>query len=116
MKNKLNRIFKSVAGEVTLWWMWIKNIVFVFATTKSQVHIFQGYGHWWFARRYADKRAKISQINMYCGAKRHYVLPIGEYSLGVFSSDDLQALRRKNIIKKGFKIDSVLKNSYYVTK
>ena len=116
MKNKIIRAYKSAAGEVAMWWMWVRNIFFVFLTTKSKVRIFEGYGHYWFAQKYADRRAKISQINKYCGGKRHYVLPVGEYSLGVFNSLELQDLRRRQIIKKNFDINKVLKTAYYVTK
>jgi hypothetical protein len=116
MKNKIIRIYKAVAGELAMWWMWIKNLFFVFATTKSQAKVFQGYGHWWFARKYADKRTEISKINTYCGGKHHYVLPVGEYSLAVFNSLELDDLRRKGLIKRSFTIDKVLKSAYYVAK
>lgn len=116
MKNKLLRAYKTVAGEIALWLMWIKNIYLVFAGTKSKVRIFQGYGHFWLAKQYADRRSRISKVNKYCGGKRHYVLPVGEYSLGVFNSLELQDLRRRKVISKNFNINEVLKNAYYVTK
>jgi hypothetical protein len=113
--KKLERIYKAIVGELAMWWLWIRNVFFVFLTTKSNVRIFEGYGHYWFAKKYADRRAKISQINKYCGGKRHYVLPVGKYSLGVFNSLELQDLRRRKIISKDFNINSVLKTAYYVT-
>jgi len=116
MKKTLNRIYKTVAGEVALWWLWFRNLFFVFGTTKSKVRIFEGYGHYWFAKKYADRRAKISQINKYCGGKRHYVLPAGDYSLIVLNSLEIQELKKKGIFNKSLNINKVLKNAYYVTK
>ena len=114
--KRLRRIYFAIAGEVSLWWNWIKNFGFVFFSTKSKVRLFFGYGHLWFAKKYADRRAEMSKINKYCGGKRHYVLPIGEYSLGVFNSEELKDLRRRRVISKSFNIQNVLKTAYYVTK
>jgi hypothetical protein len=115
MKNKLIRAYKSAVGEISLWWLWIKNIFFVFLTTKSKARIFEGYGHYWFAKKYADRRYKISQINKYCGGKRHYVLPAGDYSLIVLNSLEIQDLKKKGVFNKHLDINKVLKNAYYVT-
>jgi hypothetical protein len=112
---KLKLAYKTVAGELAMWWMWIKNICFVFLTTKSKLKTFTGYGHWWLAKKYADRRYKMSQVNKYCGGKRHYVLPAGDYSLLVLNSLELQHLKKLKIIKATYTINDVLKNAYYVT-
>lgn len=115
MKIRIVRIYRAIVGELVMWWLWIKNIFFVFLTTKSKARIFEGYGHYWFAKKYADRRHKISQINKYCGGKRHYVLPAGDYSLIVLNSLEIQDLKNKGIFKKSLNINKVLKNAYYVT-
>ena len=115
MKSKIIRTYKAVAGELSLWWLWVRNLFFVFLTTKSKPRVFEGYGHYWFAKKYADRRYKISQINKYCGGKRHYVLPSGDYSLIVLNSLEIQALKKKGIFKKSLDINKVLKTAYYVT-
>jgi hypothetical protein len=96
-------------------WHWIRNIFFVYFTTKSRIRIFQGYGHYWFAKKYADRRTRISRINKYAGGKRHYVLPAGDYSLAVISRLEINFLKKKGYYK-GMDILKVLENAYYITK
>lgn len=114
IKNKLHRAWQSVKGEFALIWMWIKNICFIYLTTKSQFRIFEGYGHWWFAKVYADRRTRISRINKYCGGKLHYVLPAGEYALSVSCSTEIQLLKKKGFYK-GWDIRKILEHAYYVS-
>ncbi len=116
LKEKIKRGYSNVAGEVAMWWLWIKNLFFVYATTKSQIRIFKGYMHYWFAQKYADKRTKISMINKVCGGKRHYVLPAGDYSLVVLNRLELQALKGKGYYSKQMNIVEVHKNAYYISK
>jgi expansin (peptidoglycan-binding protein) len=113
--KKLRRSYKAVVGELAMWWMWVKNLCFVFLTTKSKIRIFTGYGHWWLAKKYADRRYDISKVNKYCGGKRHYVLPYGDYSLIVLNSLELQNLKKRGFFSKAMNIALVLKNAYYVT-
>lgn len=114
--KKLNRIYRSVVGELAMWWMWIKNICFVFLTNKSKVRAFTGYGHWWLAKKYADRRTGISRVNTYCGGKRHYVLAYGERSLIVLNSLELHEMKKRGVFNKHLNINTVLKHAYYVTK
>lgn len=95
-------------------WTWIRNFAFVFLTTKSKIRIFEGYGHYWFAKKYADKRYRISRINKYCGGKRHYVLPAGDYSLAVVNQYEIRLLKKKGYYK-GLDIYKILQIAYYVT-
>jgi hypothetical protein len=107
ISNNVKRILNAIIGEIAMWWLWIKNLFFIFLTTKSKARVFKGYGHWWFAKKYADRRYKMSRVNKYCGGKRHYVLPVGEYSLAVFNSLELQMLRKRKIIKSTYTINEV---------
>jgi hypothetical protein len=113
-KNKIRIYYQWLTGQLSMIWLWIRNLFFVFLTTKSQVRIFEGYGHWWFARKYADKRYNISQKNKVCGGKRHYVLPAGDYSLAVVNQYEIQNLKKKGFYK-GLDILKILKIAYYVT-
>jgi hypothetical protein len=115
LKNKLRLAWQWIAGESSMIWHWIKNLFFVFLTTKSEPHIFQGYGHFWFAKIYANRRTKISKINKYCGGKWHYVIPAGEYSLIVLSSDEIRTARKKGMLNKNMQIEKILKSAYYVS-
>jgi len=113
-KNKIKLIWKDIAGWFLLLGMWFKNLWFVFISSNSKIRIFEGWLHWWFAKRYADKRYRISRINKYCGGKRHYVLPSGDYSLIVLSSLELRLFKKKGYYKTDIK--KILELAYYVTK
>ena len=115
-KNKLRLAWQWIAGESLMIWHWIKNLFFVFLTTKSQVRVFEGYMHWWFARKYADRRYNISKVNKYAGGKRHYVLPWGDYSLIVLNNLEISDLKARRIIPKSVNINLILKQAYYITR
>lgn len=90
-------------------WLWVKNFFFVFLQTKSEPRIFQGWMHYWFAKKYAEKRKVI------CG-KRHFVLPYGEYSLIVINRAEINAAKSRRLISKNFNVLTALTNAYYITK
>jgi hypothetical protein len=97
--------------------LWIRNFWFVFFTTKSQFHVFYGYGHYWFAKKYADKRTKISNIQKHAGGgKKHHVLPWGQYSLAVINRLEINEFKSRGILKKGINILTLIEQSYYTTK
>lgn len=116
IKNKLRLAWQWIAGECIMIWHWIKNLFFVYLTTKSQLRIFEGYGHWWFAKKYADRRTKISRINKKCGGKTHYALPWGDYSLIVLNRLELRNLKNKRYCSKNINIVKILENAYYISK
>jgi hypothetical protein len=96
--------------------MWIGNFGFVFLTTKSQIRIFTGYGHYWFAKKYADRRTHISKINKVAGGKRHYVIPTGDYSLAVLNRLEIQRLKAGGHIRSSVSIVRLLEDAYYISK
>ncbi len=112
--NKLRRGWQWIAGQAILIGHWFRNLAVVFLSTNSKLRIFEGYGHFWFAKVYADRRYRMSRINKYCGGKRHYVLPAGDYSLAVVSQYEIQVLKKKGYYK-GLDINKILKIAYYVT-
>jgi hypothetical protein len=114
-KNKFFRIWQWISGESILIWMWWRNLWVVFISSKSRIRIFEGWLHWWFAQKYANKRYRISRINKYCGGKRHYVIPAGEYSLIVVNHEEILNLKKKGYYKS-LDIYKILKLAYYVTK
>lgn len=116
MRNKLRQVRQWIAGQSLMIWHWFKNLCFVFLTTKSKVRIFQGYGHWWFAKKYADRRAKMSRVNKVCGGKRHFVLPWGDYSLIVMNRLEINNLKSRGIINKNLDVNKIFKQAYYLTK
>jgi hypothetical protein len=114
-KNKFRLAWQWISGQSQMTWHWIKNFFFVYFTTLSKPRIFEGYGHYWFSKKYADKRTKISKINKYCGGKWHYVIPAGDYSLIVLSSNEIRTARNKGLLSKKMSIDQILKLAYYVS-
>lgn len=116
LKNKLRLAWQFIKGHSILIWMYIKNFSLVFLSTNSRIAVFEGYGHWWLAKKYADKRAKISAKNKVSGGKRHYVLPVGDYSLAVINRTEINLLKAKNKLAKNLNIMKLLENAYYITK
>lgn len=116
MKNRLKRMWRAIAGEAKMIWLWIKNLCFVFLTTKSESRVFVGYGHYWFAKKYADKRTKISMLNKVAGGKRHYVIPVGNYELVVINRLELKYLQSKGVLSNRLNIVKLLENAYYISK
>lgn len=108
--NKIKRARRWVVGESKMIWMWVANIFFVFGTTKSKLRVFEGYGHYWLAQKYADRRAVITN------GQRHYVLPSGDYSLFVVNRLELRYLKNKGVISKRFDYVKALESAYYVSK
>lgn len=115
-KNKIRLAWQWLAGQSLMIWQWVKNLCFIFLTSKSEPRIFQGYGHWWFAKKYADRRSRMSRVNKVCGGKRHYVLPWSDYSLIVINRAELNALKARRIVRKAFNVNEVFKQAYYLTK
>jgi hypothetical protein len=110
MKNKIKRAWRWLAGEAAMIWAWVKNLFFVYGTTKSRLRIFTGYGHYWFAKKYADRRTEIQ------GGKWHYVIPVGDYSLAVVNKLEMRYLKNKGILSKGLDYVKLLENAYYTSR
>ncbi len=116
LKNKMRLTWQWIKGQWQMIWLWFKNLCFVYLTSKSELRIFAGYGHWWFAKKYADKRAKMSKVNKVAGGKRHFVLPWGDYSLIVLNKLEINTLKSKGIINKRLNVNEIFKQAYYLTK
>ena len=114
--SKLKRAWRWVAGEAALIGRWFNNLAFVFLTTKSKIKTFDGYGHYWFAQRYADRRTAMTAKNKVAGRKRHYVLPAGDYSLVVINRLEINWLKSRGIIGKNTNIVKLLEDAYYISK
>jgi len=97
---------------IALWFIGMWN---VFISTKDKMRVFEGWGHFWMAQKYADIRTKRSAKNKYAGRKMHYVLPAGEASLIVVNSLELQNLKARGAFSKTFNIAMVLKHAYYIS-
>jgi len=103
IKNKLRTAWQWTSGQAQMIWHWFKNLCFVFLLSKSEPRVFMGYGHWWFAKKYADRRYRMSCINKTCGGKRHYVLPWSDYSLIVVDRLELIRMKSKGLLRNKMK-------------
>jgi hypothetical protein len=116
LKQLSIRTCQFIKGEILMLWRWINNLCFVYLTSQSRVRVFEGYGHWYLAKKYADKRTALTKVNKICGGKRHYVLPIGDISLIVLNRTELNNLKSKGYLKMSLNIDKIFKNAYYISK
>lgn len=116
MKKRIRRIYVAIVSELEMWLMWIKNLYFAFFTSKSRPRIFVGYNHFWFAKKYADRRTKMSSYNEVAGRKRHFVLPADDYSLVVINRLELNDLKARGKVSNKMNIEYLLKNAYYISK
>lgn len=119
IKARAKSYFQSFKKDAKVFYYnirhWFINLYYVYLSNKMGFVMFTGYGHWYFAKKYADKRARLSRANKYCGGKRFYVLPIGQYALFVVDRIEVDILQSKGLLKKSINIIHLLKNSYYVT-
>ena len=104
--KKLWRTIKSFLNNIKGFFMgfWI-----LYIYPKDQIFSFYGYGHFRFARDYADKRVKRNGL-------RHWVLPAGKGAeqLIVFNIVEKKMLTRRGFINK-ININDMLKQAYYIT-
>jgi len=127
LRIKINKIllsfWKKTANKwyyfILVWlkyvWIWLRLVWIVFLTDRSEIQVFTGWAHFALAKRYADKRCKMSKINKVAGGKRHFVISAGQESLIVVNRMEILSLKDRRIIDKKVNIDYLLKNAYYIT-
>jgi hypothetical protein len=120
LKVKVNKLLFTFWKKVNKKWyglplIWLNNVWMLFLTDRSEIRVFTGWGHYWFAKRYADKRCRLTKVNKVAGGKRHFVLPAGTESLIVVNRMEIMSLKDRRIIDKKVNIDYLLKNAYYIT-
>lgn len=96
--------------------LWVANFYFVFISPTSKPRVFKGFGHWWLAKQYADRRSNLTKINKLCGGKRFFVLPYTQDSLIVVDRMEIITGKNRGIFNKSLNIEKLLKNAYYITK
>ena len=94
--NSLKRKVFRIAG-------WINSIGST-TTPELMVKVFYGYGHYKYAKKYADRRHEAD-------GKTYYVLPYGTESLIVVNRLELQGMFRAKV-----DIAQKLKHAYYIAR
>lgn len=96
--------------------LWIANFYFVFISPTSKPRVFKGFGHWWLAIQYANRRSNLTKANKLCGGKRYFVLPYTQDSLIVVDRVEIIEGRNRGVLNKNLNIEKLLKMAYYITK
>ena len=102
LKN-IRAFFNNIRGFFGGWYT-------VNISTRDSIYSFYGFGHFRFAREYADKR---KERNGYL----HWVVPAGRGAeqLVVFNALEKKNLQRAGLMPKKLTIHDMLKAAYYRT-
>jgi len=93
----------------------IKNLWFVYTTSKRKSKSFAGYGRFWLAKKYADMRTSTGSVDGVTGRKRHFVISYDTNILIVANRIEIENMIKSKMIKH-LDIYELLKNAYYITK
>lgn len=94
----------------------LKNFWFVFFKTKSVPKSFAGYGRFWLARVYADKRTDTGSPDGVTGRKRHFCFPYSDNIIMVCNRTEINSMITNKIIGKKVDINYMIENAYYISK
>jgi hypothetical protein len=93
-----------------------KNLYFVFLRTDCVIKSFAGYGRFWLAKKYADKRTRTTSKDGVTGRKRHFVFPYNNKVVFVCNRTEINSLIRSKMIKQNIDIKYLLENAYYISR
>ena len=111
------QIFAIITWEIIKYTsLWVANFYFVFISPTSKPRVFKGFGHWWLATKYADRRSKLTKVNKLCSGKRYFVLPYTQDSLIVVDRVEIITGKNRGIFNRSLNIEKLLKQAYYITK
>jgi len=94
----------------------VKNFYFVFFETKSVPKSFYGYGRFWFAKIYADKRTETGSLDGVTGRKRHFCFPYSDNIVMVCNRTEINGMIKSKMISKKVDIKYMCENAYYISK
>jgi hypothetical protein len=94
----------------------IKNFWFVFFAFRSQPKSFYGYGRFWLARKYADKRTAISSPDGVTARKRHFCFPYTQDIVMVCNRSEINNMIRSKLISHRVDIYYMIEHAYYISK
>ena len=99
----IKEFFRNIYG-------WIYGLWILYISPSDKIFSFFGYGHFSFARKYADKRARRNGL-------RHWVLPSGSgaVQLVVFNIREKKMLQHIGLMSKHVNINTLLNQAYYIT-
>lgn len=92
---------------------WILSVLILFKSTRK-VRSFRGFAHFWFAKRYCNKRKRKS-ISKRRGDMNQCILPVGDLILFVCSQRELKRFQNKGFINHEAGYSKYFKKSYFNT-
>lgn len=93
-----------------------KNFWFVFFRTENVPKSFYGYGRFWLAKIYADKRTESGSPDGVTGRKRHFCFPYSTNIVMVCNRTEINGMIAKKIIGKKVDIRYMIEHAYYISK
>ena len=93
-----------------------KNFCFVFFEEENKPKSFAGYGRYWLAKKYADKRTSATSEDGVTGRKRHFCFPYADNVILVCNRTEVNGMIKSKLIHKSVDIKYMLENAYYISK
>lgn len=113
--NKIVRFIGFIYGHVTRFFIdlggWFRS-VWILTRKPVKVRMFFGFSHFWFAKRYANKRKRKSKSTRKSDMNQ-CVLPAGELRLLVLSQRELKRLQTKGYINNLAGYSRYFKKAYF---
>jgi hypothetical protein len=92
-----------------------KNWYFVTFSGKVTSKAFAGYGRFYLAKKYADKRTASGSPDGVTGRKRHYVISYDTNIIMVCNRTEINNMAKTGVIMKQ-NVAKLLRDAYYVSK
>ncbi len=94
----------------------LKNINFVYFENENMPKSFYGYGKYWLAKKYADKRTNSTSADGVTGRKRHFCFPYANNIIMVCNRTEINGMIKNKMISKRVDIKYMIENAYYISK
>jgi len=94
----------------------IKNFRFVFLEEENKPKSFYGYGKYWLAKKYADKRTASGSPDGVTGRKRHFCFPYANGVIMVCNRTEINGMINSKMISKKVDIAYMLEQAFYISK
>jgi hypothetical protein len=94
----------------------LKNFYFVFFQNRNTPKSFYGYGQYWLAKKYADRRTSTTSQDGVTGRKRHFCFPYGNGIILVCNRTEANGMIKNKLIHKSVDIRYMIEHAYYISK
>jgi hypothetical protein len=112
LTEKLRSTMKTILFNLKYF---IKNYYFVYFKSENKPKSFAGYGRYWLAKKYADKRTASTATGV-TGRKRHFCFPYADNIVLVCNRTEVNGMIKKKMIHKSVDINYMINNAFYISK